>query len=107
MGLLFERVDRLVWCPDEGCDGGGSDMKRKVDWELKEDISGVEPNSWNTWRVEVRDSGIDMFGNGRHLMTYDDTRYIYNPYFGFFGSTNEYSGSTTRYDYIQIMPLDN
>lgn len=105
--LLFERVDRVVWCPRDGCSGGGAQSKRDADTKLKESVSNVSSDNWNTWRVEVRDSGIDVFGNGRHILTYDDTRYIHNPYFGFFGSTDEYSGSTTRYEYIQIMPLDN
>ncbi|MEM7113101.1 MAG: hypothetical protein AAF614_11760 [Chloroflexota bacterium] len=34
-------------------------------------------------------------------------KWIHEPYFGFFGTTNEYEPSTGRHDYISVMPLDN
>ncbi len=102
--LLFERNDSLVWCPT--C--GGSPMKRLGSQTLIETIENfTTPNSWNTWRIEVRSSGIDLYVNGVKFFTFNDTRYINDPYFGIFASTDEYSNSTARFDYIAITPLDN
>lgn len=108
--LLFERVDTLVWCP--GCDG--SPMKRLGDINPanEEVLSNVDSEGWNHYRVEVRDDGIKVYagkrGGSLHLQyEYDDTRWLGSPYFGFFASTDEYNNSTWRYEYLQVMPLDN
>lgn len=103
--LLFERVDNLVWCPS--C--GGSPMKRlgDIDSDNTKDLSNVDPDGWNTYRVEVRESGIKFYANGSFQFEYGDTRYINQPYFGVFASTDEYSNSTARFEYIEVLPLDN
>jgi hypothetical protein len=101
--LLFERIDELVWCPT--C--GGSPMKRLGDVRDTGEIPNVDADNWNTWRIEVRNSGIQVFANGDHFYSYGDTRWVNEPYFGVFASTDEYSNSTTRFDYYQVMPLDN
>lgn len=107
--LLFERVDRLEWCPN--C--GGSPMKRLGDIDVNgtRDFSNIDPEGWNRYRVEVRQDGIRIFAaeRGQSLVfqyEYDDTRWINDPYFGFFASTDEYNNSTWRFEYIQAMPLD-
>lgn len=99
--LLWERIDQLVWCPQ--CDG--SPLKR---------LGHVPPavpfrmnaSTWNTYRIEVRESEIKFFINGNLRYTYNDTRWINDPYFGIFASTDEYSNSTWRFDYIKVTPLD-
>lgn len=106
--MLFERVDRLVWCADDpNCVGGGSPLKRGADTKIIDPIPNVEAEDWNTWRIEVRASGIRMFANGELFLTYDDARYVTEPYFGVFASTDEYSNSTARFEYYQVLPLDN
>lgn len=107
--MLFERVDELVWCPN--C--GGSPMKRLGDIDPKGavNLNGVSPEDWNHFRIEVREGNIKVFvgSRGRPLnlaKEYNDTRYIDNPYFGVFASTDEYSNSTARFEYFQVMPLD-
>jgi hypothetical protein len=100
--LLWERVDQLVWCPQ--CDG--SPLKR---------LGHVPPavpftlnaSGWNDYRIEVREGEIKFFLNGALRYTYNDTRWIDQPYFGVFVSTDEYSNSTWRYEYFRITPLDN
>lgn len=100
--LLWERVDSLVYCP--GC--GGSPLKRLGDVPP---ALPFHPNasSWNDYRIEVRSSGIKFFMNGALRYTYNDTRWINDPYFGVFASTDEYSNSTWRYEYFRVTPLDN
>jgi hypothetical protein len=108
--MLFERVDKLVWCLE--C--GGSPMKRlgDIDPNSAKDLNGVEPEGWNSYRIEVREDGIKLFAAKRgapliEQLNYKDTRWIKDPYFGVFASTDEYNNSTWRYDNVQVMPLDN
>lgn len=100
--LLWERVDTLVWCPN--CDG--SPLKRLGDVPA---AMNFHPNAsnWNDYRIEVRPSEIKFFMNGELRYTYTDTRWIQDPYFGVFASTDEYSNSTWRYEYLRVTPLDN
>jgi hypothetical protein len=106
--LLFERVDRLVWCPD--C--GGSPMKRVGDIpEGGDDYEGIDPDDWNHYRVEVRPDVIRVYAaeRGQPLQLqreYTDTRWVNSPYFGFFTSTNDWPDSTWRFEYMQVMPID-
>lgn len=104
--MAFERVDYLVWCPN--C--GGSPMKRLSDdydvWFLKQPIPFTDHDEWNTWRIEVRETGITFIVNGYEFAHSDDTRWINYPYSGLFVSTDEYSNSTWRFDYYEVMPLD-
>jgi hypothetical protein len=99
--LLWERIDTLIWCPT--C--GGSPMKRLGDTHVirfHPDASG-----WNDYRIEVRESEIKFYLNGSLSYTYSDTRWINEPYFGVFASTDEYSNSTWRWEYYKVTPLDN
>ncbi|MBK8899865.1 MAG: hypothetical protein IPM53_01655 [Anaerolineaceae bacterium] len=100
--LLWERIDTLVYCPN--C--GGSPLKRLGD-VLSNPPFHPNANNFNTYRIEVRQSGIKFFLNGDLRYTYNDTRWINDPYFGVFASTDEYSNSTWRYEYIRVTPLDN
>jgi hypothetical protein len=91
-------------------------MKRLGDIESDPDrvplLNNVEPNDWNTYRVEVRDNSIKFYANGalQNIVdgstVYGDTRWINDPYFGIFASTDEYSNSTARVEYYKITPLD-
>ncbi|MCI0397455.1 MAG: DUF11 domain-containing protein [Chloroflexi bacterium] len=105
--LAFERVDFLVWCPQ--C--GGSPMKRLADdysaWFTIDPIPSVNSTTWNDWRIEVRATGINFSVNGDQYAFTSDTTWVNDRYFGVFGSTDEYSNSTWRYEYYQVMPLDN
>ena len=105
--LLFERVDSLVWCPN--CDG--SPMKR-VGHNVNDDFTKIDPEGWNHYRIEVRDGSIKLYAAARgeplaFQFEYKDTRWIGSPYFGFFASTDEYSNSTWRWEFLQILPLDS
>lgn len=99
--LLWERIDTLVWCPN--C--GGSPLKRLGDIYA----IGFHPNAsdWNNYRIEVRESDIKFYLNGSLKYTYNDTRWIDEPYFGVFASADEYSNSTWRWEYYKITPLDS
>lgn len=100
--LLWERIDSLVYCPS--CDG--SPLKRLGDVPP---AVPFHPNAsdWINYRIEVRASGIRFFMNGDLRYTYNDTRWINDPYFGVFASADEYSNSTWRYEYFRVTPLDN
>jgi hypothetical protein len=109
MKLLFERVDYLVWLPNEG----GSPMKRGGDitGDNIRIYQGVDSEGWNRYRIEVRADGIKVYAGerGKDLVLqfeYGDTRWVNDPYFGFFASTDEYNNSTWRFEYLEIMPLD-
>lgn len=108
--LLFERVDKLEWRPNEG----GSPLKRRGD--IREEhtpvYKGVNPRDWNHYRVEVRPNSIKIYAGevGQDLRfhyEYTDTRWINDPYFGFFASTDLIENTTWRFEYMQVMPLDN
>lgn len=103
--MLFERVEERIWCPE--C--GGSPMKRIYPSGLEvEPIPNVSQDGWNVYRIEVRETDIRLFINGLQFYTVNGTdSWINNPYFGLFVSTDEYSNSTWRIDYIQITPLDS
>jgi hypothetical protein len=108
--LLFERVDYLEWRPQDG----GSPMKRGsfddyASWFEVDPIPGAPRDDWNTFRVEVRDSGIKLFVNGSSTpyAVSSDNLWVNEPYFGIFVSADEYSNSTWRFDYYQVTPLDN
>lgn len=100
--LLWERIDELIWCPS--C--GGSPLKRLGDVPP---AVPFHPNAsdWNDYRIEVRPNEIKFIMNGEPRFTYNDTRWINDPYFGVFASTDEYSNSTWRYEYFKVTPLDN
>ena len=107
--LLFERVDQLVWCLE--C--GGSPMKRIGDINpgSATDLYGVDPEGWNSYRIEVREDSIKVYASNRGgtpslQKTYTDTRWVHDPYFGVFASTDEYNNSTWRFDNVQLLPLD-
>ncbi|MCB9708445.1 MAG: hypothetical protein H6714_06655 [Myxococcales bacterium] len=106
LDLLFERVDELNWCPS--C--GGSPMKRLGDFVLTGDVvpqgtGDGQGLGWNTWRIVVREEGIDVFVNDVLKYHYSDARWITQRYFGVFATTDEYNNSTARFDYIEVLPL--
>jgi hypothetical protein len=108
--MLFERVDELVWCPD--CEG--SPMKRLGHLDPGDNeftLDNLDAEGWNHFRVEVRQDSIEIYASERggtptHQFTYEDTRWVNEPYFGFFASTDEYNNSTWRFEYIEVTPLD-
>lgn len=108
IGLLFERVDKLTWCPN--C--GGSPLKRSGDIATSvRDYRSVDPKDWNHYRIEVRPGSIKVYaaklGQAPVFQyEYKDTRWIGEPYFGFFTSTDLIENSTWRFEYMQVMPLD-
>ena len=108
--MIFESNGYLEWCLE--CPG--SPMKRFRNnaydssflWAI-EPIPHTNSDGWNTWNVEVREDSIKMYINGQFLGESFETEWINDPYFGFFVSTDEYSNSTWRIDYIEIRTLDN
>lgn len=108
--LLFERVDRLEWCLK--C--GGSPMKRigDIDPNRIKTYKLIDPTGWNNYRIEVRADSIKIYAAKRGFepnvlqYQYTDTRYVNSPYFGLFASTDEYTNALWRFDYFQVLPLD-
>jgi hypothetical protein len=107
--LLFERVDQLEWCLE--C--GGSPLKRLGDinpGSIKT-LKLVNPTGWNHYRVEVREDVIKFYAASEASppelqYIYKDTRYIDQPFFGLFASTDEYTNGIWWFDNFQVMPLD-
>ncbi len=106
ISLLFERVDRLFWCPS--C--GGSQVKRLGDinntWPAFEVINNANGKNWHNYRVEVRGNGLYLYIDGNYVRSFLDTNYVHEPYFGVFASTDEYKPSIWLYEYYQVTPLD-
>lgn len=104
--LLWERVDRLIWCLE--C--GGSPMKRIGDdvnaWPQRDPIPNLAGDGWNTWVIEVEETGSKMYVNGQLIAEFPSDRWLDDPYFGVFASTDEYNNSTWRIDYFQVTPMD-
>lgn len=111
MRMLWERVDQLVYCPS--C--GGSPLKRLGDLDFDTNVVELDvyASGWNDYRIEVREDSIKFYVNNHLEFTYDVSddpnalAWIHDPYFGVFASTDEYSNSTWRYEYIKVTPLDN
>jgi hypothetical protein len=105
--LLFERVDYLYWCP--WCEG--SQLKRlttdPASWFIRDPVPNIDSNGWNTWRVEVRADGLRMLANGQLYATSADTRWVNDPYFGLFATTDEYKPSIWFVDWFKVTPLDS
>ncbi|MBK6712417.1 MAG: hypothetical protein IPG51_19110 [Chloroflexi bacterium] len=99
--LLWERIDFFGLGPS--C--GGSPLKRLGDTRAVG--FSLNASDWNDYRIEVRQNEIRFFINGSVRFTYTDTRWVNDPYFGVFVSTDEYSNSTWRYEYFKITPLDS
>lgn len=106
MKVLFEKVDYLVWCPT--C--GGSPMKRLgnnyAEWQEIDITNRVNPNGYNTYRIEVRPESIRLFVNGNQYATSTATQWVQYPYFGLFSSADEYKPAEWYIDYYSVMPLD-
>ncbi|WP_420644323.1 hypothetical protein [Candidatus Leptofilum sp.] len=101
--LLHEQVNSLVWCPT--C--GGSPIKRIGPTVDVDPILSNGPSlEWHTYRIEVRNSGVQFYLDGALKWTFSDTTYINEPYFGVFASTDEYKPSIWFYDYYQVTRLD-
>ena len=101
--LLFEQVDRLVWCPN--C--GGSLLKRIAATQEVDPIFANGPSlNWHTYKIEVREDGLRLYVDGNFIRHFTDTSYVNDPYFGVFASTDEYKPSIWFYDYYQVTPLD-
>ena len=101
--LLYEQIDQLVWCPT--C--GGSLLKR-IGSTTEAGIMLPDGPSfdYHTYRIEVRDSGVTFLLDGAPRFSYSDTRYLDQPYFGVFASTEEYKPSIWFFDYVSVTPLD-
>ncbi len=107
--LQWERIDQLEWCLN--C--GGSPMKRLGDVNpgSVKTLKLVDPTGWNHYRIEVREDVIRFYaaklGFEPELQyLYFDTRYVDQPYFGLFASTDEYTNALWRFDNFQVMPID-
>ncbi len=104
--LLWEEIDRLVDCPD--CDG--SRLKRLSDdvgaWRELSDMEAVRPADWNIWRIDVYEDRQIISVNGVVQTDYPSSERNTNPYFGIFGSTDEYNNSTWRVDWVTVTPID-
>lgn len=106
--LLFERVDALRFCKDLDCPG--SQLKRTGDinetWPAFEVIDPAASLDWHTYRVEVRETGMKLYIDGKFVREFIDSNYVHDPYFGVFASAEEYRQSIWFYDYIEVTPLD-
>lgn len=103
MKLLHEQVDKLSWCPN--C--GGSPIKRLGPTKTVDPILSNGPSlEWQTYRIEVRSSGVKFFVDNDQKASFSNTTYINEPYFGVFASTDEYKPSIWFFDYYQVTALD-
>jgi len=100
MTLLWERIDGLEWCLS-------CSVRLKRIGDVTSTSINMNASDWNTYRIEVRATDIKFFVNGTLRHTYSDTRWVNDPYFGVFTSTDNLNNSTWRYDYFSITPLDN
>jgi hypothetical protein len=108
--LQVQRVHEVVWL---GSGSGGIPVHRKVakNWYI-EKISGVSWDDYNRLHVEVRADRIEFYASRpdeplKLQLTINENMYPNNPYFGTIATTQEYSNMTARYEYFEVMPLDN
>lgn len=67
------------------------------------DVSTPDPSGWNDWRITVESNGkITVYLNDREVGSAVDGTYIYEPYFGVFASSDEYSGTAATFDYYGV-----
>jgi uncharacterized repeat protein (TIGR01451 family) len=108
--LQVQRVHEVVWL---GSGSGGIPVHRKVakNWYI-EKISGVSWDDYNVMRVEVYADHINFYAGKRGealklQLVIDENYYPENAYFGTIATTQEYSNSVGRYEYVEALPLDN
>jgi hypothetical protein len=109
MKLQWERVDELVWCLE--CGGSPSKRLGDVNPGSVKTLQLVDPTGWNHYRIEVREDQIRFYAaklgfEPKLQYQYFDTRYVDQPYFGLFASTDEYTNGLWRVDNFLVMPID-
>jgi hypothetical protein len=90
----FKRIDT------HRSDNGNGQGKSLVSFQ---DLPG-ETDAWNTWKFVVKSDGIDIYLNGNHWHSIDDSTYVNDPYFGVFVATDEFRPGIGRFDYYYVTP---
>lgn len=97
MKFQVKRVDYH----DDNNHGKGVDLRAWNNIQLQ---SG-DSLGWNTWTIDVYENGtVNIFSGTNLVAQVNDTRYLNQPYFGLFASTDEYPGSDPLWDYIKVEP---
>ncbi len=108
LDLQLRRIHNVIW------NGPGDDpitFESGKTWK-ELDASGLAWGDWNLLGVDVYEDHIDVFagkrGSGlRHQMTLEENAYPGNPYFGSIATTGERPKVTARYEYFEVMPLND
>jgi NADH:ubiquinone oxidoreductase subunit len=109
--LIVQRVEEVEWLG-----GGGSiPVHRKVSkdgkWKTL-DMSGVSWDGWNVMRAEVFPDRLEFYagrrgGQLKHQLTVNENVYTTQPYFGTIATTQERPKAVARYEFFEVIPLDN
>ena len=65
-------------------------------------VTGVDANGWNEFRVDVTGSVIKVYINGRYLGETTDTTYVHDPYFGTYFGAPEVGDGGVKWDYFEV-----
>jgi hypothetical protein len=97
----LKRIDHHQGGEDGRGKGRGVDLvpyRRLEDWR-------AHPNSWNNWQILVYEDGFSVYVNGQHLGWTYESRYVRDPFWGIFSSTDEYNISRWEHDYFYVEPI--
>ncbi|MGC9468647.1 MAG: hypothetical protein ACP5HS_08650 [Anaerolineae bacterium] len=87
--------------PDTGA-GRGETL---VDW-VNISGKGWDPRSWHIWEVRIYEDHFQLYVNDQLMNTVSATRYVSDPYYGIFSSTNEYNSADFEHDYFIVRSLE-
>lgn len=62
----------------------------------------ADEDSWHTWEIKVYPDGFEVYADGHKKYWVSDSRYVYNPYYGIFITTDEYNHSFWEHDYYYV-----
>lgn len=84
-----------------------SNVGRGVTLIAFQDVNVGDPDSWNDWRIDVRENGqISIYVDGQNVANAFDTDYVGGgTYYGVFAATDEYSGAEPWFDWYRVNPL--
>jgi len=78
------------------------DGKGKGDTLIDGTASSLNVNGWNDLKVEVTSSTIRVYINDHYLGQTSDTRYINDPYFGFFMGAPDIGDTGVKWDWLEV-----
>lgn len=101
---LQTKIKRIEFHDESGNQGRGYDIFNPTDIN----VGNVnDPNNPMKWVIEYYANGdIKLYTNGTLRKQLNDSKYLNDPYFGFFAGTDEYLGTEPHIAYFTVEPIE-